>query len=178
MDISDGSSTITEGESIDDLTPNETPRNTEILTDTANVKPGYSNRDNKTDTKLRLKSSDSANTNTGNVRTVSGFTFEVEGVMSKFTQALHEKLNEEPRALRGNSGYASLNSQNNVNSGFSSNFISHDDIGYSQNRSRQDRLNAIKETAATLQNRLQEEKRKFQGDQSAGLNNESKYRYL
>ena len=176
MDISDGSSTITEGESIDDLTPNETPRNmNEILKDTANVKPGHSNRDNKPDPKLRLKSSDSANTGTGNVRTVDGFTFEVDGVMSKFTQALHEKLNEEPRALRGNSGYASLNSQNHVNSGFPSNLISHDDIGYSENRSRQDRLNAIKETAATLQNRLQEEKRKFQGPPGAGLNNESKY---
>ena len=177
MDISDGSSTITEGESIDDLTPNETPRNTDILKDSANVKPGHSNRDNKVDPKSRLKSSDSANTGTGgNFRTVEGFTFEVDGVMSKFTQALHEKLNEEPRALRGNSGYASLNSQNHVNSGFPSNLISADnDIGYSQNRSRQDRLNAIKETAATLQNRLQEEKRKFQGPSSAGLNNESKY---
>ena len=177
MDVSDGSSTITEGDSADDLTPNETPRKAEILTDTANVKPGHLNRDNKTDKKLKSKPSDSANT--ANVRTVGGFSFEVDGVMSKFTQALHEKLNEEPRALQGNSGYASVNSHhNNVNSGFS-NYNSHDDIGFSQTRSKQDRLQAIKETAATLQSRLQEEKRKFQGQPSAGLNHESKYnRYI
>ena len=170
IDISDGSSTITDGGSIDELTPVDTPRRTDIDIDAGNLKPGHLNRDNKTDKKLKSKAGDSANT--ANVRTVGGFTFEVDGVMSKFTQALHEKLNEEPRALQGNSGYTSANSHN-VNSGFS-NFMSQDDIGYSQSRSKQDRLKAIKETAATLQNRLQEEKRKFQGQSSAGLNNESK----
>ena len=92
-----------------------------------------------------------------NIKTIGDFTFDVGGVTSKFTQALQEKLNEEPTSL--NSG--------------AFNSLANQDLNR-QAVSRADRIQAIKETAATLQNRLKAEAKKIQA-QSANKLNESEY---
>ena len=92
-----------------------------------------------------------------NIKTIGDFTFDVGGITSKFTQALQEKLNEEPTSL--NSG--------------AFNSLANQDLNR-QAVSRADRIQAIKETAATLQNRLKAEAKKIQA-QSANKLNESEY---
>ena len=82
--------------------------------------------------------------------------------MSKFTQALHEKLNEEPPSLAGTCNGVGNQEQ----------YRSIPNDGTKQ-LSHADRLKAIKDTADTLQNRLKEEARNIQA-QSANRKTESK----
>ena len=96
--------------------------------------------------------------NQPNIRTIGEFSFDIGGVTSKFTQALQEKLSQEPVSLA--SGY------NGVNSG---DFSDPNRLNDGLTRSRADRIQAIKDTAATLQNRLKEEARKIQA-QTTGKN--------
>ncbi|KAL4219357.1 hypothetical protein ACF0H5_021937 [Mactra antiquata] len=154
MDISDSSSTIT-GDDDDDVSPNGSPRRSTIDVDSGgqtlyNNKEGHK-LNNNTNTVVRVDN------NTGDPRT---FSFDISGVTSKFTQALQAKLNEEPPSLAG--AYGSRNNQD---------YLNNDNDGSS--RSRADRIQAIKDTAATLQNRLKEEARKIQAQSSANNQNEN-----
>jgi len=81
----------------------------------------------------------------GSVQTFGDFSFDVDNVTSKFTKALQEKLNEEPASIATN-GHYKYDGETDLD-------------GVS--RSRSDRIQAIKDTAATLQNRLKEEAEKI-----------------
>jgi len=113
----------------------------------------------KAKTKVRWPDRDESN-----IRNAGGFTFNVDNVLSKFSQALHSKGGD---VNMPNSGYRSVNS--NVGQGH---------VGASaplegnsdQARSRADRVQAIKATADTLKNRIQAEARKITGQELEGEN--------
>ena len=133
----------------------------------SNTRQTFSNSNNKEVLKVNKTHTNSqprVENESSNIRTYGDFTFDIGGVTNKFSQALQAKLNEEPPSLAG--AYGSMNSQehylsdrNRQNDGLT--------------RSRADRIQAIKDTAATLQNRLKEEARKIQA-QTSNNKNESK----
>ena len=90
---------------------------------------------------------DSAN----NVKNIEGINFNIDGIMSKFSEALHN------RGADVNSGYAGSGSS-----------VEGQDrppvYGSEQARSKADRIKAIKDTATTLQRKIQEEAKKITGD--------------
>ncbi|WAR30834.1 CE350-like protein [Mya arenaria] len=102
-----------------------------------------------------------------NVRTIGDFSFDVGNVTSKFTQALQEKLNQEPNSLA--SGYNGVNGDNYLSDA--------NRLNDGLPRSRADRIQAIKDTAATLQNRLKEEARKIQAQTNTGATSKSSVRW-
>ncbi|XP_052789216.1 centrosome-associated protein 350-like isoform X3 [Mya arenaria] len=148
MDISDSSSTLT-GDGSDNDTPNATPRRSKMDIDgSGNTRSAANNRDILKPTRQK----NVEKPNQMNVRTIGDFSFDVGNVTSKFTQALQEKLNQEPNSLA--SGYNGVNGDNYLSDA--------NRLNDGLPRSRADRIQAIKDTAATLQNRLKEEARKIQ----------------
>lgn len=90
------------------------------------------------------------NHGSSNLKTYGDFTFDMDSVTSKFSKALQEKLKEEPASLAANGHYKG-------HSDLYETEADADGVG----RSKADRILAIKNTAATLQNRLKEEAEKI-----------------
>ncbi|KAK3594699.1 hypothetical protein CHS0354_001651 [Potamilus streckersoni] len=136
MDISNSSSTLTGDESVSEVVPtvaanHKEPRTqVELNTNSSSVQSGKSGE-----------------TTASNLKSIHGIPFDMDGVMSKFTRVLHEKLNEEPPGIARNSRVVE-------------DYKEEDNLGLP--RSKADRIRALKETAATLQNRLQAETKKIQ----------------
>lgn len=101
----------------------------------------------------------STNRASANLKTIGDFSFDVNNVTSKFARALQEKLNEEPPSLAGNGHLGGLSGQDFYHS-------DPERLNGASVRSRTDRIQAIKDTATTLQNRLKEEARKIQAQAS------------
>lgn len=147
-DMSDDSSTIT-GDSMDEeTTETATPR-----VEAEKTKVKFTGKTMEKDSEKVPKNF--AVDGESNIRNVGGFTFNVEGVMNKFSQALHNKGEQ----LSSNSGVGgSLPSANH-----------HSGPEAEQPLTRADRIQAIKATAATLKSRIQAEARKITGqDVEAG----------
>lgn len=131
-----------------------------------NTRQTFSNVDTLKVSKINTNSQPRVENESSNVRTYGDFTFDISGVTSKFSQALQAKLNEEPPSLAGM--YGSLNNQEHYLS-------DHNKQNDGLTRSRADRIQAIRDTAATLQNRLKEEARKIQAQSSSTNKIESEY---
>lgn len=141
MEMSDDSSTLT-GESLEAVTPTITPR---VDLDDAKPKPKNSAQDRN--------SVQDGNLNSANVKTLGGLTFNVDGVLSKFSEALHSRGNDI------NSGYGG--------SGSSTGSQERPHVYGSEDpntRSKADRIQAIMNTAATLQQKIQAETSKITGE--------------
>ncbi|WAR30810.1 CE350-like protein [Mya arenaria] len=172
MDISDSSSTLT-GDGSDNDTPNATPRRLPCLIiiirskmdidGSGNTRSAANNRDILKPTRQK----NVEKPNQMNVRTIGDFSFDVGNVTSKFTQALQEKLNQEPNSLA--SGYNGVNGDNYLSDA--------NRLNDGLPRSRADRIQAIKDTAATLQNRLKEEARKIQAQTNTGATSKPSVRW-
>ncbi|XP_053380669.1 centrosome-associated protein 350-like isoform X2 [Mercenaria mercenaria] len=164
MEISDSSSTIT-GDGSDDNTPNGSPRRTKMNVDApSNTRQTFSNKEVLKVNKTNTNSQPRVDNESSNIRTFGDFTFDIGGVTNKFSQALQAKLNEEPPSLAG--AYGSMNNKEHY---LSDRNRQNDGLP----RSRADRIQAIKDTAATLQNRLKEEARKIQAQASSTNKNEN-----
>ncbi|XP_062614422.1 centrosome-associated protein 350-like [Saccostrea cucullata] len=142
MEMSDDSSTLT-GESLEAVTPTITPR---VEFEDAKSKP-------KSDAHERNSVQD-GNLNSANVKNLGGLTFNVDGVLSKFSEALHSRGNDI------NSGYGGSGSS--TGSQDRPHVYGSEDPG--SGRSKADRIQAIMNTAATLQQKIQAETSKFTGD--------------
>ncbi|XP_052223990.1 centrosome-associated protein 350-like [Dreissena polymorpha] len=151
MEVSDSSSTLT-GDASDLETPTATLLRNKMDIDGVSNSRTLNTKDVLKP--LRQKNIDLPEPPASNARTFLGdLSIDVNSVTSKFTQALQEKLNTEPRSLSGR--FNGLNGEDNYLS----------DLGRLHDggaRSRAERIQAIKDTAATLQNRLKEEARKIQ----------------
>ncbi|XP_021341745.1 centrosome-associated protein 350-like isoform X1 [Mizuhopecten yessoensis] len=147
-DMSDDSSTITGDSMEEETTETATPR---VEAEKTKVKFTGKTSDKDSETVPNKFSVDGEN----NIRNVGGFTFNVEGVMSKFSQALHNKGEQLPS-----------------NSGLGGSVPSTNNEGAAElQRTRADRIQAIKATAATLQSRIQAEARKITGhDEGSAAN--------
>ncbi|XP_052092556.1 centrosome-associated protein 350-like isoform X2 [Mytilus californianus] len=145
MEMSDGSSTLT-GDSMDEGTPLDTPKG---QTDDKS-KPSQTSQ-----WKASLQKEHEFLMENNNSKTVGGFTFNLDSVFNKFSQAVTNQQSEsENRPLSGNSGYiggsAVLNPPRPSAEG--------------SDRTREQRLQAIKETAKHLQEKIQNEARKLKGE--------------
>ncbi|XP_060076852.1 centrosome-associated protein 350-like [Ylistrum balloti] len=155
-EMSDDSSTIT-GDSMEEeeTTETATPR---VEAEKTKVKFAGKIKDKDSELVPNNFSVDGEN----NIRNVGGFTFNVEGVMSKFSQALHNKGEQ----LSSNSGLGG--SVPSANGGYNA---ASSEGATELPRSRADRIQAIKATAATLQSRIQAEARKITGHDVEGAAN-------
>lgn len=90
-----------------------------------------------------------------NSKTVGGFTFNLDSVFNKFSQAVTNQQSEsESRPLSGNSGYIGGSAVSNPPR----------PSAEGSDRTREQRLQAIKETAKHLQEKIQNEARKLKGE--------------
>ncbi|XP_033728999.1 centrosome-associated protein 350-like isoform X2 [Pecten maximus] len=150
-EMSDDSSTITGDSMEEETTETATPR---VEAEKTKVKFTGKTNDKDSETVPNNFPVDGEN----NIRNVGGFTFNVEGVMNKFSQALHSKGEQ----LSSNSGVGG--SVPSVNGGLHA----APDGAVELPRTRADRIQAIKATAATLQSRIQAEARKITGHDVEG----------
>ncbi|KAJ8300301.1 hypothetical protein KUTeg_021820 [Tegillarca granosa] len=142
MELSEGSSTLTGEHGVD---KKEKSKN----------KSGKTRPDQQdTDSHIPLD-------NDSNIKNIGGFKFNVDNVLNNFSQAMNNKRgNSDPRASSvANSGFAASGGSYDS----ASLRLQNDDDGHS--RTRAERIQAIKSTAATLQSRIQAEARKLTGDQ-------------
>nr|XP_022322743.1 centrosome-associated protein 350-like [Crassostrea virginica] len=141
MEMSDDSSTLT-GESLEAVSPAITPR---VDAEEAKVKPKSSSQDKK--------SVQDGHVNSASVRNVGGLTFNVDGVLSKFNEALHSRGNDINSGYGGSGSSAGSQDRPQV-------YGSEDP----NSRSKADRIQAIMNTAATLQQKIQVETSKITGE--------------
>lgn len=99
------------------------------------------------------KSVQDGHVNSASVRNVGGLTFNVDGVLSKFNEALHSRGNDINSGYGGSGSSAGSRDRPQV--------YGSEDLN---SRSKADRIQAIMNTAATLQQKIQVETSKITGE--------------